>query len=197
MDSQRMKGERFLRYGALAANLDVKTYDVANVFVATTDGTAVAWSKLWWEYDVVFYNPQLPPGGLSDNGTIEGGGTASAAVPFGSLPAITGPLGISIVGPAVTVTGLTQGVEYIINYTTTGTVLGPVNPTLVGFTIKNGLPGSNDAIVNAAATVLVMMITVTATAATATITFNNTATTVTPSNLTYFTISSLIPAPAF
>jgi len=56
---------KFIRTGPLAANEDVKTYDVGNLFVCTVDGTAVKWSKLWVEYDVTLFTPQLPPGGGS------------------------------------------------------------------------------------------------------------------------------------
>jgi hypothetical protein len=54
---------KFIRLGALLANQDIKTYDAGNFFLATTDGTNVAWGKLWVEYDVTLYTPQLPPGG--------------------------------------------------------------------------------------------------------------------------------------
>lgn len=55
---------KYVRTTALAANLDVKTYDAGNFFVCTTDGTAVNWGKLWVEYDVDLYVPQLPPQGI-------------------------------------------------------------------------------------------------------------------------------------
>jgi hypothetical protein len=55
--------ELFLRYGSVA-NTDIKTYDAGNLFITTTDGTAVAWSKVWAYYDVTLYTPQLPPGGV-------------------------------------------------------------------------------------------------------------------------------------
>jgi len=190
LDRNRLAGERFLRYGSLAANLDVKTYDVANVFVSTTDGTAVAWSKLWWEYDVTFYNPQLPPGGLSDNGTVLGAGVFSAAVPFGSLATVTGPLGVVVTGQTVTFSGLTIGAEYSLQAAFTGTVLTVVGSSFTGLTLKTAIAQ----IVNAAATIIVESFTLTATATVGSITFANTATTITGSNLI---ISSLIPAPAF
>jgi hypothetical protein len=53
---------KFIRYGAITG--DVKTYDAGNLFVTTTDGTAVSWAKLWIHYDVTLYTPQLPPGGV-------------------------------------------------------------------------------------------------------------------------------------
>lgn len=59
-----MGPKKFTRTAALAANEDLKTYDVGKLFVTTTDGTAVPWGKLWAEYDITFYTPQLPPAGL-------------------------------------------------------------------------------------------------------------------------------------
>lgn len=58
-----MGPKKFIRTGPLAANLDVKTYDVGNFFLATMDGTAVNWGKLWIEYDVTLFSPQMPPAG--------------------------------------------------------------------------------------------------------------------------------------
>jgi hypothetical protein len=40
---------KFIRTSGLAANLDIKTYDSANVYLAATDGSAVNWGKLWVE----------------------------------------------------------------------------------------------------------------------------------------------------
>lgn len=68
---------KYVRTGALASNLDIKTYDVGNLFVATTDGTAVNWGKLWVEYDVTFHTPQLPPGGSASIGAFQSFYTSS------------------------------------------------------------------------------------------------------------------------
>jgi len=58
-----MGPKKFIRTGALSANQDIKTYDVGNLHLCTVDGTAVAWGKLWVEYDISLYTPQLPPAG--------------------------------------------------------------------------------------------------------------------------------------
>lgn len=47
-----MGPRKFIRSGALAGNLDIKTYDAGQLFVCSIDGTAVNWGKLWVEYDV-------------------------------------------------------------------------------------------------------------------------------------------------
>lgn len=64
LDRSRLSPKRYIRNGPLAANLDIKTYDVGNLFAATVDGVdGTPWGKLWIEYDVTFFNPQLPSGG--------------------------------------------------------------------------------------------------------------------------------------
>lgn len=49
----------FVRTGALAANLDVKTYDAGSMFLFTNDGSAASSGKLWVDYDIELINPQL------------------------------------------------------------------------------------------------------------------------------------------
>jgi len=58
-----MGPKKFIRTGAAPAGTDIKTYDAGQMFVCTTDGTAVNWGKLWCEYDVTLYTPQLNPAG--------------------------------------------------------------------------------------------------------------------------------------
>jgi hypothetical protein len=80
--------KKYIRTAPLVSNLDIKTYDVGNLFVATTDGSAVNWGKLWVEYDVVFHTPQLPPSGvIRPSGEISNGaaGVSNAAI-FGTVP---------------------------------------------------------------------------------------------------------------
>lgn len=80
----------FNRFANLAANLDIKTYDVANIYIATTDGVDdTPWGKLWVEYEVEFQTPQLPPTGISVNGgEVEGNGAMTGALPFGDNPIV-------------------------------------------------------------------------------------------------------------
>jgi hypothetical protein len=78
----------FIRQGAVSG--DIKTFDAGNLFVTTVDaGAAVPWSKLWAYYDVTFYTPQLPPGGVValSNVLHETGSGQTTAVAF-ATPAI-------------------------------------------------------------------------------------------------------------
>jgi hypothetical protein len=91
LKTQSLQGQvprHYVRTAALAANLDIKTYDCGNFFIATTDGTAVPWGKLWVDYDVEFFIPQLPAPGVLDisGGLVTAGGVMSAANPLGSVP---------------------------------------------------------------------------------------------------------------
>lgn len=128
---------RFVRSGALAANQDIKLYDVGNLFVATLDGTAVNWGKLWVEYDVTFRIPQLGAGstGPSAGGSFVGGGVFSTAVPFGTVP-VPDPQnsGISLSNASV-LTFSALG-DYVVNYILTGAGMVAVDPVAgAGLTI--------------------------------------------------------------
>lgn len=93
---------KFVRYGSLNANLDIKTYDVGNMFICTTDGSATNWGKLWVEYDISLFVPQLQPTGLTLNpagGSFTQGGTVSVNQPFGTAPvANAANVGVTLTG---------------------------------------------------------------------------------------------------
>jgi hypothetical protein len=115
LKKQLMSGpmkRHYIRNAALAANQDIKMYDIANFFVGTVDGTAVSWGKLWVEYDVEFYIPQLPPTGAVSlaGGKISSGGTKSNANPLGDAPTAD---------PQIV--GFTVGTNSIITFQTPGT----------------------------------------------------------------------------
>jgi len=80
---------KFIRVGPLSPNLDVKTYDAGTMFVGTVDGTNVAWGKLWVEYDVELFVPQLPAAGDNPIQQITGG-TTTANPFFGPAPTVLG-----------------------------------------------------------------------------------------------------------
>jgi len=52
--------KKFVRNG-LVPGQDLKTTDVGTFVLATVDGSAVNWGKVWVEYDVEFFAPQLNP----------------------------------------------------------------------------------------------------------------------------------------
>jgi hypothetical protein len=175
-DNRRLAGERFIRQTALGANLDVKTYDVANAYVNTVDGTAVAWGKVWFEYDVTLFNPQLPSTGAPQIGTLANGGTPTQASPFGttSSPINLGSIAATVAAAtplAVNLSNLVPGAEYLINTATQSSTSNLNNapaPTLTsGLTLVNQLGG----FVNGGTTLATSTLTAIATAASAVLTY--------------------------
>jgi len=123
----------FVRQVALAANLDIKTYDVGKFFVLTVDGTAVSWGKLWVEYDVTFYIPQLPAAGAGPfgGGIISVGASETAANPFGTAPAVD-PQAKGISMNAASVLTIENPGDYIITADFVGTVISAVSAVVLG-----------------------------------------------------------------
>jgi len=134
---------KFVRTGALSPNQDVKLYDVANMFVGTVDGTAVAWGKLWVEYDIDFWVPQLPPTGLTPGvSTLSGtAGTAAAIVSAGQL--ISGNLISGQVGNVISLQNMLIGSEIVIYAEGTVVTAGVFTQSApVGLTLKSTMLAS-------------------------------------------------------
>lgn len=134
---------KFVRTGALAANQDIKLYDSGNVFVATVDGTAVSWGKLWLEYDVEFYTPQLPPAGVPAlSGSLvnpTGAGITTGAL-VGTNQVAAGVLALSCPAAVLTVSNLTVGGTYLLNFFFTSSLGATVTQAVTsGATLKNAL----------------------------------------------------------
>jgi hypothetical protein len=194
-DPARLAGERFLRTGALAANLDIKTYDVANTYICTLDATSSGtnWSKLWWEYEVELINPQLPTSGPSGSGTILAGATGlTAATPYGDTNIVTGSYNLSCTASStLTWSGLTIGTKYILSSYTIGTTLGSA---ISNSSMLNGTVATSRTIVNTAANTAIAFLTFTATAASGSINVSLSSGTITSSAST---LAALIPSPTF
>jgi hypothetical protein len=131
-DLQKFGVQRYIRSGALASNLDVKTYDVADFLIATqgmADTTAVG--ELYVEYDVELITPQLGQEALFNawSAKITAGGTVSRAAPFGDAATISGGLDVS--ASAATLTFNRVG-QYLVSGFLAGTVFTNTNPTITG-----------------------------------------------------------------
>lgn len=185
--------ERFLRFGALAANQDIKTYDCGNLHLCTVDGTAVSWGKLWVEYDVTLFTPQVPAGGFQSTGTLQAaGGTLAAGTPWGAAPLATGTIVLSNSGAdaVVAISNVQIGQEISFSARMTGTVISVFgSATYVGLT---KVVGTN--VFNAAATDAAELSTFTVTALPCSLRLAVTATTVTATDCV---VSVLAPKPAF
>jgi len=182
--------EHFIRTGALAANQDVKTYDVGNLHLCTSGGTAVQWGKVFVEYEVELYNPQLPPGGVSSSAVLVGANGLAAATPFGSSAVSTGALQLSAAANVVTIAGLQIGQEIQVSSSIVGAVIDAYSHSAVtGLTLKTAsFSGPNPGTTGGAEIASYVV-----TATIATITITATATTVTSSQMT---VAVLAPAPS-
>jgi hypothetical protein len=111
--------KKYIRSAALAANLDIKTYDAGNLFLATTDGTAVGWGKLWVEYDVTLYVPQLPPAGAAGDFQNYAGIPTTADI-VGASPTLNQSRSLYTLSGSV-LTFLVAGFYYVNYYATVST----------------------------------------------------------------------------
>ncbi len=190
--------KRFIRSGALPANQDIKTYDVGNLFVATVDGSAVSWGKLWVEYDVELMTPQLPPSGANSASAtlIAGGGSVASATPFGAAPVAVNSnlvLSGSAASNVVSISGMTIGAEYCLSAGSNGTTISTYNlANPVGMTTKTLPVGGSNAI-NAAQTGATSVATFTATATSGSIQVTSTSATLTSTQF----VMALVPTSSF
>jgi len=142
---------RAVRLGAIGTNLDIKTYDAGNFFLALADMAAsTPCGKLMVDYDVTFFEPQLPPLG-GDNLQIQSGGTVTAANMYGTTPLQQGGLSAVITPDVLQLNNVTPGNWYEIISNVVGTTL---TTTSGGVSIVNGASnlGTDYNVVNAAAT---------------------------------------------
>lgn len=191
---------KYMRLGALSTAQDIKLYDSGNFFVAVTDDAAAQTGKLWVEYDVTLYDPQVPSGGFQMTGTLQAGTGLTAAIPFGTAAVgavgaqvATGALALSanVANDTVTITGVPVGSEISIAIAGGGTVITAVAiASLVGLTVKAGTFAGFPA----AATSFSCFSTFNVTAENPTFDLAMTATTITS---TQCVISVLAPQPAF
>jgi hypothetical protein len=96
---------RFVRSGDLADNLDIKTYDIGKLVVATqgmADTSDVG--ELYVEYEIQLYTPiqSLQSLALTFSKTISGGGTVSDTAYLGDAAVLTGGLPVTATGNTLT-----------------------------------------------------------------------------------------------
>lgn len=101
---EALGAKRYVRSGTLASNLDIKTYDLGNLWVATqgmADTTAVG--ELFVEYSVLLESPVVSAALLAFNNSADIiGASPSAASYFGTTPTVAGGLDISVTGNTIT-----------------------------------------------------------------------------------------------
>jgi len=171
---------KYVRLGNLGANQDIKTYDSGNLYLATSDDAAAQSGKLWVEYDVSLFNPQVPPGGFFQTATVVGLTATTSALLFGTAGTeqIRGAPSVSVSGNVVTVNGSVIGQTYFMMVEVTGTVASVLT---AAYTSGCTASTTKNSLVNAGATEIATMFTGVATAETMVFTLACTATTVTAS----------------
>jgi len=150
--SMHPNGKKYIRANVLGPNLDIKTYDAGNLFIACTDGTAVPWGNLWVSYDVTLSVPNLVSPNLINmyynNGTApsttQNLGGAGIPTP-GSTPNL-----VSLSPSIITFNAAGSFyVQYVCSATTSttaaGVALGPgvnIGTTFYGGTVYNAGSGT-------------------------------------------------------
>lgn len=125
---------KYVRTEGLADNLDVKTYDSGNMYLCTTDGTATNWGKLYVEYDVELFVPQLnPTGSLQvDAYHSQNMGAVTTASPFGvPLGPLTGSDPLLFTTSGSVITFLKSG-TFFVSIGWLAAVATPAIPTTTG-----------------------------------------------------------------
>jgi hypothetical protein len=120
-DLQKLKS-RYNRYGALASNLDIKTYDAGNFFACVqgqADTSVVG--ELYADYIVVLRTPQTPDGDAL-SGKLIGGSALTATELIGTSPTVTGTLPMEKGALASGIVFQTEG-EMLVDVVISGTTL--------------------------------------------------------------------------
>jgi hypothetical protein len=122
----------FVRAGDLAANQDVKLYDVGNLFICSQGGAGVTSGEIYIDYEVRLMTPQLGKVGVGQS--IYGLYTGSAnSAPFasksGNLPATVVSGGTTT---SVSTWTFTQPWEGYVSVNVVGTTLAGIAPTGTG-----------------------------------------------------------------
>lgn len=171
--------ERFIRGEASIADQDLRLSDIGNLFiwVEGQDNTDSI-GDVYVEYDIVLMTPQLAESSFGVyGGSVTGGGTLTAAAPYGSAPTADGQ------NRGFTVSGSTITIKVPGTYLVTGHCAGTVMSDL-SLAVTNGSRTALwNAVVNGASTAMTRTYAVIVTSPNCVLTWTATATTVTSSNL--------------
>jgi len=131
-DLQKFGVKRYLRYGNLASNLDIKTYDVGNFFIASEDCADTSnIGILYVEYDVEFQTPQLDASALISSNSAKISATAPVKTNlFDGGSTITGGLPVAAAGNTIT---FNKSGQFLVEAEFTGTGLSAA-PVTTGST---------------------------------------------------------------
>jgi len=117
--------QRYIRTGALAANLDIKTYDVGNLNLASQGGPGTDVGELYVVYDVELMTPQLGAASVGNSSKLVGVAPSKTSV-FGVSPTLTGTISMSATLNTMT---FNQVGGFLVQIDSTGTSVGAVAAT--------------------------------------------------------------------
>lgn len=147
---------KFVRFGALAANLDVKMYDAASLFLCKDSTGAATWGKLWVEYEVELITPHTLPTPWTSTWVGKFPTPISGSQIFignvtNAVIDSAGPISLyNALTPAnsdrLTIEGLIPGMQYLAQLLVTATGAGTVASTY--FTNTYGLLEKNQILTN-------------------------------------------------
>jgi hypothetical protein len=185
---------KYIRTTTLGVNDVASLYDIGRFYVGVVGfgGNFVA-GKVFFEYEVELHRPALSPQGNIESGSVDnGGGGATAGIPFGVVPAFFGTLinNVSTTSSQyIALQSMVTGAEYAVCFEIVGTGISALGFALINFTAK-----TTQACINGAGTLGIFFGTYICNATTPQLTTSITATTVTDAN---FFITRLDPIPSF
>jgi hypothetical protein len=101
--TEALGARRYIRSGTLAANLDIKTYDLGALFVATqgvsgNSGAGTNCGELYICYEVELITPvvQALPAAQARSITVTSGGSVAEGTPFGTTPTTLNGLDVTV-----------------------------------------------------------------------------------------------------
>jgi len=191
-----MGPDRYIRLGPLASNLDIKTYDVAVINVATTgQANTNQIGELWVNYDIELFEPtSFSLASAQMNGTLvnlTGTGALTTSL-LGTNPVAAGRVKISAALNVITLSNLVIGESYLLTYCGSAVTFttAPTMGTFTGFASEinyySGVTGGDIGLVQYSAV---------ASSTTATFTLGGVTVLTTP-NLAYIDVS-MLPSAAF
>jgi hypothetical protein len=191
-DLRKLGDQHYIRYGNLAANLDIKTYDIGNLFAASQNVAATGFGELYVRYVVELITPQVGFNTIAQaiSSYIVANGSITRTNCFGDLPEILGGLPVQISGEVLT---FNRPGVFVITGAWTGTVITGDAPVVtadlagLGVALGTTFTFSYDiGLVNSAATAanFVMYVTVVSQGGNLTFNFSGKCTTLTAFALT-------------
>lgn len=155
-DLSKFGVQKFTRPSAVPANTDVKTYDVANLYIATDGGNGTSSGSLYLRYRVVLMTPHSPSEyPWESSAVVSTSGTSTKTAPFqGATLANADVTDKTVLSSTLTDLTIKAG-EYLISSSMYGTGLTNTQfSTMISSMTPGFAQGNIDRVVDAAGTLL-------------------------------------------